>query len=671
MALAKTPLIATAGALVLGALAGATFYHQRIGVTPGTSPQTHEGVRLKRSGQVLAYSNTRRIESPMRRGATPAVVDVDRHPSRRRLDLPAPPAPPAPLCLTQIGGVEPAQRGIAVGSWLNSTTLELVLRLKGRATSSQLQPQVEIRPANQPFTGRPNVTGRTVDYRGAAASAVVRISGLRDGLAYHWQARTHDLRGPNSPWRSGAHLSRVAFRVLLASPTAPRLFFATHAQPGGWVGTRQLNLVWTPPRDRSGVRGYSYDLSRDPLSRPALHILTSRSQIIIVAHSDGLWYFTVRALNFAHSWGPPARMGIRIDSVPPRLSVLSAPLGPVNPRRANPLVRLQLSRWSRVTLDVVAADGTVVRSILSHWHSTGFELNLTWDGKTSAGRLAPNGHYLLRILAVNRGGVLWQTNRPLYALTHAPVFVSYGMSQTDPYDPSAYNPYNNSLDGLQAITATLDSPAAVRIDAIHGARVLRSWQMNHARQGQVATVLWDGQTTNGSSAPGGYYTFRAQAIDAAGNSSTAELGSVRLDHRHIVVSLDAQQMWALDGSKVLLNSYVTSGGPELPTPTGEYQIIDRQSPFTFHSPYPPGSPFWYRDSPVNFALLFQANGYFIHDAPWRSVYGPGTNAVVGTPGGSNTGTHGCVNVPYDAMAWLFQWATMYTPVQVYQKWAPR
>jgi hypothetical protein len=279
--------------------------------------------------------------------------------------------------------------------------------------------------------------------------------------------------------------------------------------------------------------------------------------------------------------------------------------------------------------------------------------------------MLPNGHYTLRISAVTPAGLRWQTARPLDLLDTAPAFTTYGLSQV-----GSYNPYNDAIDGPEVITAALSQPAAVHVEALHGGRVMRSWDMTATQSDSVISATWDGSTVDGSNTPGGDYTFRATAVDAAGNSTTMELGTVVLDHRRIVVSLDAQRLWALDGNRVLLTTLVTTGGPELPTPTGDFQIIDRESPFTFHSPYPPGSPFWYPDSPTNFALLFQWNGYFIHDAPWRTYYGPGSNVVDGKPGSDTTGTHGCVNVPYYPMAWLFNWATMYTPVQVVQDFSP-
>jgi flagellar hook assembly protein FlgD len=440
----------------------------------------------------------------------------------------------------------------------------------------------------------------------------------------------------------------------------------TPAQPGGWVGTRWLALRWAPPADRSGIRGYSYTLSRSPRAQPALRWRSWLTEARVRAGADGLWYFTVRALNEAHSWGPPARLAVRIDTRRPRVQVLSVPGGAVNPRRRHPLVRLLLTEWSRVTVDVVAPDGRVVRSLPTPVHAPSSHLGINWNGLTTAGTRVPNGRYRLRIIATNRGGITWQTTRSLYVEDVPPAFTSSGFSQ-----PGTYNPYNNGLDGPEVITATLDDAAKVRVEALHGDRVMRTWQLPEPHAGGVITATWDGSTVARSQAPSGLYTFRAMAVDAAGNRTTAPLGSVVLDHRRIVVSLDAQQLWALDGNRVLLTTLVTTGGPELPTPTGDFQVIDRESPFTFVSPYPQGSPYWYAPAPVNFVLLFQANGYFIHDAPWRTFYGPGSNSIDGTPGTNNTGTHGCVNVPYQSMLWLYNWATLSTPVQVRQHFTPR
>jgi L,D-peptidoglycan transpeptidase YkuD (ErfK/YbiS/YcfS/YnhG family) len=67
---------------------------------------------------------------------------------------------------------------------------------------------------------------------------------------------------------------------------------------------------------------------------------------------------------------------------------------------------------------------------------------------------------------------------------------------------------------------------------------------------------------------------------------------------------------------------------------------------------------------VHYGLYFHDDGYYLHDAPWRTVFGPGSNATTGIPGQNLTGTHGCVNVPLAAMAQLYRWATPGTVVQI-------
>lgn len=118
-------------------------------------------------------------------------------------------------------------------------------------------------------------------------------------------------------------------------------------------------------------------------------------------------------------------------------------------------------------------------------------------------------------------------------------------------------------------------------------------------------------------------------------------------HR-IVVSLAQQHLWAYDGDTLFLETDITSGRPELPTPPGLYAIFAKHTPYQFISPWPYGSPYWYASAWVSYAMEFIEGGYFLHDAPWRDWFGPGSNY--------GDGTHGCVNVPIDPMTALYQWA---------------
>ena len=124
----------------------------------------------------------------------------------------------------------------------------------------------------------------------------------------------------------------------------------------------------------------------------------------------------------------------------------------------------------------------------------------------------------------------------------------------------------------------------------------------------------------------------------------------------IVVSLSRQVLTAYQDGAAVLTTYVATGRPALPTPAGVYHVFARMHGFYMVSPWPYGSVYWYPNSYVNYGLEFIGGGYFIHDAPWRSWYGPGSNLY--------NGTHGCVNVPYNPMVFLWNWAPIGTTVVV-------
>ena len=124
----------------------------------------------------------------------------------------------------------------------------------------------------------------------------------------------------------------------------------------------------------------------------------------------------------------------------------------------------------------------------------------------------------------------------------------------------------------------------------------------------------------------------------------------------IVISLSRQVLTAYQDGNAILTTFVATGRPQLPTPPGVYHIFARYSPYKMISPWPTTSPWWYPPSWTNWAMEFIGGGYFIHDAPWRSWYGPGANLY--------NGTHGCVNVPYSPMATLWNWAPNGTTVVV-------
>jgi lipoprotein-anchoring transpeptidase ErfK/SrfK len=133
--------------------------------------------------------------------------------------------------------------------------------------------------------------------------------------------------------------------------------------------------------------------------------------------------------------------------------------------------------------------------------------------------------------------------------------------------------------------------------------------------------------------------------------------------KKIVVSLSQERLTAYDNGAIYLQVPVTSGGPNTPTPVGVYSVLAKRANWTMKSPWPKPDPRWYPDSWINYSVLFESSGYFIHDASWRNVYGLGSN-LLPTAGTGWLGTHGCVNVPLQTEAALYFWAPLGTPVIV-------
>jgi lipoprotein-anchoring transpeptidase ErfK/SrfK len=136
----------------------------------------------------------------------------------------------------------------------------------------------------------------------------------------------------------------------------------------------------------------------------------------------------------------------------------------------------------------------------------------------------------------------------------------------------------------------------------------------------------------------------------------------------IIVSLHEQAMRVYEDSKLVNAFLITTGRPDRPTPPGDWWIEGKESPTIFKSGVPEGSPNWYPDTPINYAMQYHSNGYFIHDSWWRNDYGPGTNFPHNDSSSdtfSAQGSHGCVNLSKDNAGWLYGFVDLYTSIIIY------
>jgi lipoprotein-anchoring transpeptidase ErfK/SrfK len=147
-----------------------------------------------------------------------------------------------------------------------------------------------------------------------------------------------------------------------------------------------------------------------------------------------------------------------------------------------------------------------------------------------------------------------------------------------------------------------------------------------------------------------------------------------INHYHvsgtiIVVSMVEQAMRFYQNGKLVKSFYVTTGRVERPALPGYWTVQDRKSPDVFKSTEPPGTQFWYPDTPIHYAILYHWGGFFIHDAWWRQDFGPGTQFPHNDSGGTTSfnfdGSHGCINMQIDQAAWVWDHTDWNTQILVY------
>jgi hypothetical protein len=136
----------------------------------------------------------------------------------------------------------------------------------------------------------------------------------------------------------------------------------------------------------------------------------------------------------------------------------------------------------------------------------------------------------------------------------------------------------------------------------------------------------------------------------------------------VVISLAEQVMRVYQNGKLVNTFLVTTGRPDKPSPPGTWWVEGKKSPTVFKATVPKSSPYWYPDTPINYAMQYHSNGYFMHDSWWRSDYGPGTQFPHQDSSGdifSSQGSHGCVNMAKDNAGWLYSYVEVFTHVVIY------
>ncbi len=113
--------------------------------------------------------------------------------------------------------------------------------------------------------------------------------------------------------------------------------------------------------------------------------------------------------------------------------------------------------------------------------------------------------------------------------------------------------------------------------------------------------------------------------------------------RWIEVILSTQTLNAYEGDRLVRSWRVSTGLPHTPTPTGDFHIWVK---LRYDDMEGPG--YYLRDVPY---VMYFYGGYGIHGVYWHANFG-------------HPMSHGCVNMPTDGAAWLFDWASVGTLVRI-------
>ena len=130
---------------------------------------------------------------------------------------------------------------------------------------------------------------------------------------------------------------------------------------------------------------------------------------------------------------------------------------------------------------------------------------------------------------------------------------------------------------------------------------------------------------------------------------------------YVDIDLSAQHMWYVVDGSIALETDVVTGQPipERITPEGTYSILEKGRNQVLVGSIDPstGEPS-YR-TPVSYWMRVTWSGIGLHDATWQPAFGGALNQIPGR------GSHGCINMPLDQAAALYDMLEVGTPVVIH------
>ncbi|CAN1211159.1 L,D-transpeptidase [Tumidithrix helvetica PCC 7403] len=163
----------------------------------------------------------------------------------------------------------------------------------------------------------------------------------------------------------------------------------------------------------------------------------------------------------------------------------------------------------------------------------------------------------------------------------------------------------------------------------------KSWQVTWSRLASTALIV--------AAIAFGTNTFLTPLGSAASNPNDTVASLKRSERRWIEIKLRSQRLFAWEGDRRIMAVIISTGKAGTPTPKGSFSVqskhrVARMQGEDYNVPDVPHAMYYY-------------GNYAIHGAYWHNSFGIPVS-------------HGCINVAPDHAAWLFNWATVGTPVVV-------
>ncbi|HEY67838.1 MAG TPA: LysM peptidoglycan-binding domain-containing protein [Thermoflexia bacterium] len=156
--------------------------------------------------------------------------------------------------------------------------------------------------------------------------------------------------------------------------------------------------------------------------------------------------------------------------------------------------------------------------------------------------------------------------------------------------------------------------------------------------------MWALAQANGIRNPSFICVGQVLHIPSSASPAPSPPPSAPTGGRWIDVDLSAQRLIAYEGNTPVRSTLVSTGLPGTPTPTGQYRIYVK-----YISDDMSGPGYYLPDVPYT---MYFHRGYSLHGTYWHSNFG-------------HPMSHGCVNLPTSEAQWLYNWASVGTPVNIH------